>query len=759
MTSTVVVSSQTSGWLNWTSGPAHRILVALLLAGLVAATVHLILMLAKHWRDRTLTWHAFIFSLLVHLTCGLGLITVQLNKPSPAALPEEKPIQIESVLIEADEKVAAKRGGNSPVWEQLPELPKQELLRLDRSPPEFAPLELKRRKKDVQQQQPADVVADVVPLVKEPVVRPEPLEVAQLDQQEVQTAPTEKVAEPKAEARPEVQMPVLSVQRRPLVQKGTNQPLPERRTARGSSDVVATDTKFEPLPLSLERSAEPEALLRRATESERVALSRSPAPSQLKDRTVGSEKKPEAVTAPGGTNRLPNFTRLRTPSLFSYENGSLRLLNPQRTARSPHTESRPPVALKSGLPSPAPVEGPKPQLVQPNSQPKREKRIRIPATYRLRNLQQRSQIAQQYGGTEESERAVERSLSWLAAHQDADGHWDADGFMSHCPPNDRCSGPAGRIRKDSEGIDRMNAGLYADTGLTGLALLAFLGAGYTPQRGKYAETVERGLRWLISQQRSDGFLGGRATRYARMYCHAMAAYALAEAYGMRTEFSQNQWLRRPLRLAVQYIVETQNPQDGGWRYVPGQRSDMSMFGWQLMALKSAEIAGLPIPNRTRQLMIKFLKDRSLGKHGGLAAYRVTVPPLPPTPSMTAEALFSKQMLGIHRDHPASLEAVQYLLQHLPKRSEHNLYYWYYGTLAMYQYGGQAWQQWNASLRDLLVEEQRKDGHAAGSWDPLPPWGPFGGRIYSTTLSTLCLETYYRFLPLYRLNSQEFTPTP
>jgi len=178
-----------------------------------------------------------------------------------------------------------------------------------------------------------------------------------------------------------------------------------------------------------------------------------------------------------------------------------------------------------------------------------------------------------------------------------------------------------------------------------------------------------------------------------------------------------------------------------------------MFGWQLMALKSAEIAGIPIPDRSRKLMVQFLKDRSLGEHRGLAAYRITEPPLPPTPSMTAEALFCKQMLGIHRDNPASVEAIEYLLEHLPKRSEQNLYYWYYGTLAMYQYGGDPWRQWNERLRDLLVEDQRKTGHAAGSWDPRPPWGPYGGRIYSTALSTLCLEVYYRFLPLYQVGGQ------
>jgi hypothetical protein len=87
------------------------------------------------------------------------------------------------------------------------------------------------------------------------------------------------------------------------------------------------------------------------------------------------------------------------------------------------------------------------------------------------------------------------------------------------------------------------------------------------------------------------------------------------------------------------------------------------------------------------------------------------------------------------------------------------YYWYYGTLAMYQYGGPEWEQWNDSLRDLLVADQLDAGPHAGSWEPRGVWGRYGGRIYQTALSTLCLEVYYRFLPLYQLNEAPQGATP
>ena len=121
--------------------------------------------------------------------------------------------------------------------------------------------------------------------------------------------------------------------------------------------------------------------------------------------------------------------------------------------------------------------------------------------------------------------------------------------------------------------------------------------------------------------------------------------------------------------------------------------------------------------------------------------------------MTAESLFCKQMLGIERVHPASAEAVEFLMKNQPRRSETNFYYWYYGTLAMYQYGGKSWQEWNEQLRDKLIDAQSTSGDLAGSWDPRGPWGSYGGRIFSTALATLSLEVYYRFLPLYQMGGR------
>ena len=117
--------------------------------------------------------------------------------------------------------------------------------------------------------------------------------------------------------------------------------------------------------------------------------------------------------------------------------------------------------------------------------------------------------------------------------------------------------------------------------------------------------------------------------------------------------------------------------------------------------------------------------------------------------MTAEALFCKQMLGLYRDNPASLEAVGYLSKHPPELREWNLYHWYYATLALFQHGGPEWEAWNGKLREILVDEQLTRGPDAGSWPVRGTEANFtayGGQLYSTAMATLCLEVYYRFTP-------------
>ena len=352
----------------------------------------------------------------------------------------------------------------------------------------------------------------------------------------------------------------------------------------------------------------------------------------------------------------------------------------------------------------------------------------IPEVYKLRLAPDHAKLAQGHGGSPETEAAVQADLRWLAENQSPAGLWNA---RQH---------EAGRATM-VDGQDRQHTGVDADSAMTGLALLSFLASGHTHRDGPHRDEVRRGLEYLLTIQGTDGNLAGRADLFAKMYSHAIAAFALSEAYGM----TGDPRLRDAVQRAVAYSAAAQDSYGGGWRYRPGDAGDTSQLGWQLMALKSADLAGIPLAATTRQGINHFLQSVASGRYGGLACYR---PGEQATRTMTAEALVCWLFLGLSREHPACSEAGNFLLGQLPGQGEANVYYWYYGTLAMFQLQGDYWQRWNVALRAQLLPTQRKTGPLAGTWDPDAAWGGYGGRIYSTALSTLCLEVYYRYLPLY-----------
>lgn len=353
---------------------------------------------------------------------------------------------------------------------------------------------------------------------------------------------------------------------------------------------------------------------------------------------------------------------------------------------------------------------------------------RPPQLYQERLAPDKTKIAAAHGGSEKTEAAVKLALKWLAAHQEADGRWNPRRFG------------AGQ-ESETLGHNRGGAGAKADTGITGLALLAMLGAGHTHERGDYKPTVAAALQFLVDAQHPNGNLGGEAEPFAFMYCHGMATLAISEALAI----TGDERLKDPVRRAIGYSIAAQNRVTGGWRYRPQEGGDLSQLGWQLMALKSAELGGIEIPKETRDGMTRFLQSVSSGNHGGLGSYRAGERVSHP---MTAEALLCKQFLGMSRKNPASDEAGDYLLGELPGTAQPNFYYWYYGTLSMYQLQGPHWQKWNEALATQLVRTQVDRGEDAGTWEPNDIWGSYGGTVYSTALATLCLEVYYRYLPLY-----------
>ena len=227
-----------------------------------------------------------------------------------------------------------------------------------------------------------------------------------------------------------------------------------------------------------------------------------------------------------------------------------------------------------------------------------------------------------------------------------------------------------------------------------------------------------------------------------MYAHALATIALADAYAL----TGDETLRDPAQRAVNYLVAAQH-RAGGWRYKPGERGDLSVTGWQLMALHSARAAGLRVEMSTLVRASDFLDQVQTDRTGATYAY---LPGRRASPAMTAEGLLSRVYLGWKQDEPGLRTGVRELVRRHPVNlRDVNIYYWYYATQLLHHWGGREWREWNETMADALVTTQVRTGHAAGSWDPDTPHGGQGGRLYMTVLATCTLEVYYRHAPLFR----------
>lgn len=725
------------------------VIVLLLCGGVVVVSMHLFAMLGTQWGNRRVTGKALIFSLGIHASLICAVI---------AMIPEYQPQVIQSAFDEEhqvdvtiDSSVFSETPGSGdtrdPLDAEVPQFVRQPWDRIstaiDLVPertyvevPDAAPSELALRET-------RDPLIEVH--VPDPVFVPLPpsatesTELARTDTpQEYNPATYQPVMDVVARPQP-MQTPSRAA---PAIPRAVPElsSLPERsqltRTPRPASSPLdqPLTTDFNPGAETAFQSAlpRPDAEVLPEMVPEQLPQRVGAAPFQITDSTGDAST---ATTSIPAQSAAPNAMSQRSvPRPFPGASGELAKLDRTIPRSIPGSSSL--TSVDPGLTTEQIDIG---REALPNLMLSMPIANSSPAQYQLRSKEQRELALQQFGGSTESEASVDLALKWLASIQNSAGYWDGEAYE------------AGKGSVGGE-ADRVFAGRDANTGLTALSILAFMGKQNTLEEGDYSENVTRALHWLVGQQGKnsqgiDGYLGGRGTEIAGMYSHAISTFAIAEAYAMTKDPVQSKFLLEPLQRAVQFTLNCQL-EDGGWRYLRNQRDggDMSIFGWQLMALKSAQAAGLEIPLKTRQKMIVFLQQRGLGKSGGLAGYRASDAP---SVAMTAESLFCKQMLGAAREHPSCNEAVNFLLANPPRRQTMNLYTWYYSTLAMFQYGGEQWDSWNVPLRDLLISEQVTTGPFAGSWEPRDQWGGYGGRIYSTAFATLTLEVYYRYLPLYR----------
>jgi hypothetical protein len=323
------------------------------------------------------------------------------------------------------------------------------------------------------------------------------------------------------------------------------------------------------------------------------------------------------------------------------------------------------------------------------------------------------------GGTGASEAAVAAGLKWLVRQQMPDGKW-------------MLNGPT--LADKDRGTESN------DIAATAMGLLPLLAAGKTHKPAKdnpYDKNIDKALKFLIrSQDPKTGFYG------VTMYAHGLAAIAMCEAYGL----SQDPWLRMPAQRGINLIVNAQHD-GGGWRYSPTkQPGDLSVAGWQMMALKSGQMAGLDVPAVTIRKAKAYLESCCNPADEG---YGYTGPGS--SPRMTAVGLLCRQyMENWGPSHPRMIKSISKFIKTNPPDRQ-DVYYYYYATQVMHHFGGEAWKDWNEKMREGLIRKQDKNQSSAnfGSWAPQgDPFARVGGRLMITSLNLLTLEVYYRYLPLY-----------
>jgi|GEM_PF-1330162 len=347
--------------------------------------------------------------------------------------------------------------------------------------------------------------------------------------------------------------------------------------------------------------------------------------------------------------------------------------------------------------------------------------------------------------TEAVGKAIDDALDWLARHQDFGGFWDADGFTTQCTGR-RCRG---------KGIP------LNDIGVTGLALQAFLSRGQPIDAGPYEDVISKGIQFLRDVQDPDSGLFGTRSGMHWVYNHAIAATALAEAYGQLESPALKPFAQRGLDL----IHSIKNP-GKAWRYCcgatdPVEQNDVSVTGWMVLALVTGERYGLQIHEHDLTDALRYIEDmtdlktgrtgyKECGSYCAREAGDESIWPFEESEAMTALAMICRNLAGgvlgeLEAQDRAQVAGSQLLRRKLPKWRDTqgciDYYYWYFGTRAMRLYGGQDWEIWKSSTLSAVMQNQKTRGCAKGSWDPqMCPWGDNGGRIYATAMLTLLLET-------------------
>ncbi|MEE9312653.1 MAG: prenyltransferase/squalene oxidase repeat-containing protein [Planctomycetota bacterium] len=361
------------------------------------------------------------------------------------------------------------------------------------------------------------------------------------------------------------------------------------------------------------------------------------------------------------------------------------------------------------------------------------------------------------------------ALEWLRDHQNVGGHWSSTTFSDDT---------ARKGAQKTYNIEFVNVGEAdgdkgweetTDIGLTGLSLLAFVGAGFDHTDGPYQVTCRKAIKYLRRNQGQDGCFGTQEDDHF-VYNHSICTMAMAEAYGL-----SGKALLKPIAdKAVDFILRCQNP-GLGWRYgVQPGNNDSSVTGWMVLALKSCKMSGVEFDHQkcyddaAKWYEMVTVDDGYLKvgyKTPGSDNARLRgAKEYDNNPSMDSIYIMSMLFMNKRTIQDKDIKELAKTCvenEFLPKWEHKRIdyYYWYYASLALFQVGGPNWKRWESAMSKTLLDSQRgyheKDKTANlttkealdehGSWDSVGAWGAAGGRVYSTAINALTLEVWYRYV--------------
>lgn len=308
--------------------------------------------------------------------------------------------------------------------------------------------------------------------------------------------------------------------------------------------------------------------------------------------------------------------------------------------------------------------------------------------------------------------SVVKALRFLATQQNVDGSWK---------------------------IDQTGQ----STAASSLAVMSFLAAGHVPDEGPYGSTISRGIDYVVAHQVANGMIID-SRGHGPMYDHGISTLMLSEVVGMASKHSAPR-IRVALENGVRLILKAQQVRKGrrelgGWRYQHNSEdSDLSVTGWQLLALRAAKDIGCDVPIERIDFAVNYVKKCSNGRGFGYQ------PGSGPTSTLTAAGVLCLQVCD-HLEDDEVHGGIQFLhRQPLHYNDSWFFYGAYYQAISAYKYGGADWDRTKAILfRELLVNQD-----ANGSWEAKNANERPQGLIYSTSLSVLALTVEYGYLPIYQ----------